>query len=81
MSDLMEDISLFLAGIAGLIVFVWLVLWLLCIGMYASASFNAWNRCYSRGYKDSEVVVNYPKFWHADTVCYKGEGKENGTKL
>lgn len=76
-----DDFGVFLGSLVAIVVGLWLILWLLCIGMYLSAGWNAWQRCYSRGYESSEVVVNYPRFWHADTVCYKGDKLEGGTKL
>lgn len=76
-----EVFSVIFLGIPAAIVVAWFVCWLLCISMWLSVGFNAGNRCYLRGYKNSEVVVNYPKFWHASTVCYQGEGKQNGVKL
>ena len=60
---------------------VWLCLWVLTILMWMATSTTAYERCEVRGYKNVEVVVNYPKFWKAHTVCYKSDALEKGTEL
>jgi hypothetical protein len=63
------------------IIALWFILWFLVVLMWMSASFNAYNRCSVRGYTNSEVIVDYPKFWKSSTLCYKADSLENGTKL
>jgi hypothetical protein len=80
-SELAKGAGILVGIIVAGIVAVWLILWLLCFGMFTSVSINAYSRCTVRGYTDDEIIVNYPKFWHGDTICYNGKDLKNGIKL
>lgn len=64
-----------------LLIVIWFALWVLTAFAHSIVDTRAYDRCKARGYENHDTVVHYPKFWRAETYCYKGGDLQNGVKL